>query len=549
MRILSIEAANFMRWDFSKVDLPETGVVIVTGKNGHGKSTIIEAVAHAAWGQSVRGAPGWRTGEKGGVELSSPVAIVRRNVTKSGSTKLSWTTEDDGSGNYPTKTKAQTKLEELVGTFDVWQRACVFSSHEVGRFTTATDKSRKELLEELLELERFSSAYKSASNDRNAKRRAVSELESNLRLSEQSVSALDRQVAQAQEAEGELADAEELETLRKRAADLRVEIGELEEGLMLTRESVREVEGRVHAATAKHNAVTADLKRYESLGGVCPTCEQEVDADHTHELLDGTREMLGMLGKDYEYARRRAEEARVLLRSDEQNLEVKRGEYRDLVARGQALKGEVARREKWAGKVAELQAEREAAVVDVARLTEETQRERVKLAELDAVCDVLGLQGARAGILAHALESIQAVANEWLARLGLTGLRVELGSQSKTKSGATNDKISFEVVGAGGGHGYKASSGGERRRIDIAVMLALADVAAGRGVSGDSTLFVDELFDALDDEGVEATVEVLNEIAEDRCVVVISHNAMLVNRLPQAVHLHAQDGQISRVRG
>lgn len=549
MRVLSIEAAKFMRWDFSRVELPATGVVVVTGKNGHGKSTIIEAVAHAGWGASVRGTSGWREGEKGGVELSTPTAKIRRNVTKSGSTKLHWEAENDGSGNYPTKTKAQTKLEEHIGTFDVWERACVFSSHEVGRFTTATDKSRKELLEELLELERFSAAYKSASQDRNRQRHSVDALEGELALKRQQVSGLERQLEQAREAEGELADADALDTLRAEASKIREEIEAMEAELKAGREEQRALDAEVHQATAAHNAKTADLNRYVGLRGTCPTCEQEISREHTHELIVETKDLLALLGQRYDQARQRAEDGAKAVAGFERALELKRGEYRNLVAKGQAMKGEVERRERWAGKVAELEKELQETRDASEALTADLATARVKLAELNAVCDVLGLQGARAGILAHALESIEAVANEWLARLGLTGLRVELGSQSQTKSGSVNDKISFEVHGAGGGRGYRASSGGERRRIDIAIMLAIADVAAGRGVNADSTLFVDELFDALDDEGVDATIEVLNEIAADRCVVVISHNRTLVDRLPQATHLHVSDGKIETLRG
>ena len=99
----------------------------------------------------------------------------------------------------------------------------------------------------------------------------------------------------------------------------------------------------------------------------------------------------------------------------------------------------------------------------------------------------------------------------------------------------------MEVEGAGGGHGYKASSGGERKRIDIAVMLALGDIARRlRGEKG-STLFFDEAFDALDEQGLAAVVGVLRELAQDRAVVVISHNPLLIDHLrPHAKRVHLE---------
>ena len=114
-----------------------------------------------------------------------------------------------------------------------------------------------------------------------------------------------------------------------------------------------------------------------------------------------------------------------------------------------------------------------------------------------------------------------------------------LRSYSETARGEMTNKISMEVEGAGGGHGYKASSGGERKRIDIAVMLGLGDIARRlRGERG-STLFFDEAFDALDEAGLVAVVGVLRDLAQDRAVMVVSHSPTLIDLLkPHAKRVH-----------
>jgi DNA repair exonuclease SbcCD ATPase subunit len=59
-------------------------------------------------------------------------------------------------------------------------------------------------------------------------------------------------------------------------------------------------------------------------------------------------------------------------------------------------------------------------------------------------------------------------------------------------------------------------------------------------------LFFDEVFDALDADGVEAVLDVLVELAGDRAVVVISHNAELVRNMQAAVRLRVDHGTVHR---
>ena len=156
-----------------------------------------------------------------------------------------------------------------------------------------------------------------------------------------------------------------------------------------------------------------------------------------------------------------------------------------------------------------------------------------------AACErVLGLKGVRAHVLGKALSGVEAVANSWLVRIAGSGLVLSLKPYSEKKSGGTKEAISLEVEGAGGGYGYKASSGGERRRIDVAILLALADIAgAAHGIEG-GTLFFDEVFDSLDADGVERVIDALQDLAKDRAVLVISHNPDFVARLSPAKHVH-----------
>ena len=68
-------------------------------------------------------------------------------------------------------------------------------------------------------------------------------------------------------------------------------------------------------------------------------------------------------------------------------------------------------------------------------------------------------------------------------------------------------------------------SGGERKRLDIIIILSLQRfLLESSGISTNLIVF-DEIFDALDNEGVESILECLNYMySEDTSVYVISHN-------------------------
>jgi DNA repair exonuclease SbcCD ATPase subunit len=72
---------------------------------------------------------------------------------------------------------------------------------------------------------------------------------------------------------------------------------------------------------------------------------------------------------------------------------------------------------------------------------------------------------------------------------------------------------------------YSQFSGGERRRVDVIVLLSLCDLIATRsGVDVNLRIF-DEVCENLDMTGIEKIIGLFQELSEDRCVYVISHNS------------------------
>jgi DNA repair exonuclease SbcCD ATPase subunit len=169
------------------------------------------------------------------------------------------------------------------------------------------------------------------------------------------------------------------------------------------------------------------------------------------------------------------------------------------------------------------------------------------VADLTCVDRVLGPRGVRGALLEGALAALERLANAWLSRLGRDGLRLRVTPYREKRSGGLIESLSLEVDGAGGGHGYKAASGGERRRIDLAITAALSGVAEQVAGWAGSTLWFDEAFDALDDDGLEAVELLVHELARDRCVVVVTHSAHLRARFVGARRYTVSGGVLAPV--
>lgn len=115
---------------------------------------------------------------------------------------------------------------------------------------------------------------------------------------------------------------------------------------------------------------------------------------------------------------------------------------------------------------------------------------------------------------------------------------VQFSTQSQTKGGETRERTAFQVYERGEPVPYAALSGGQRRRIDVGVMLTLVVAVAQwlqvPGVLG--MLVLDEVFGFLDASGAEGLVEALRDVQQVvPAVYVITHDAELQALFPESI--------------
>lgn len=119
----------------------------------------------------------------------------------------------------------------------------------------------------------------------------------------------------------------------------------------------------------------------------------------------------------------------------------------------------------------------------------------------------------------------------------------------KVSFGLDDNQIVVRCYKIKGAKKRKGLSGGEQKRADIIQALTLRDLVTSRGQNAIGLLVLDEVFDALDDIGVEKAIELIFELERlHGAVYVISHNKILHEHFigNDIIHIENRNG-VSRI--
>jgi DNA repair exonuclease SbcCD ATPase subunit len=127
---------------------------------------------------------------------------------------------------------------------------------------------------------------------------------------------------------------------------------------------------------------------------------------------------------------------------------------------------------------------------------------------------------------------------------------VQFSATSRTGAGELREKTDFLVWEHGIPIPYESLSGGQRRRVDLGVMLTLC-LAVSRqyaipGVLG--VLVLDEVMENLDEDGAECLYAALTEVSNTiPSVYAITHDPRLQSLFPQVLEVEQGEDGISRI--
>lgn len=126
---------------------------------------------------------------------------------------------------------------------------------------------------------------------------------------------------------------------------------------------------------------------------------------------------------------------------------------------------------------------------------------------------------------------------------------VQFSTTSRTQAGELRERIEFQVYQRGVRVPYANLSGGQRRRLDLGVLLTMT-MAASRayGIRGTmGVMFLDEVASFLDDDGVEALAETLGEYDAVDSVWVVSQETDLQALFSSVLFVEQDEQGVSRI--
>jgi len=171
-------------------------------------------------------------------------------------------------------------------------------------------------------------------------------------------------------------------------------------------------------------------------------------------------------------------------------------------------------------------AQTERAREEIERISRQTVAQREEIVVYEILENAFGKDGIPTAILKNLVPEVEEDASRILYGLSNGEMRISFQFGRETKTGTQTDQLIMEAEDETGHHPVTRYSGGERMRINLALRLGISEVIARRsGYKGKiETLIIDEGLSALDEEGRQATFEILRQLRQRfKKILVISH--------------------------
>jgi exonuclease SbcC len=298
LKLKSLKCIGFKGLNISNpLEFPE-GRLLIYGRNESGKSTIMEAIHYALYGQGLR--PSKRASNDDLIHYSLPRAsielaftiddnlyTVRRILSKRGTNRHELLIErPDGTRDRGTGARKVSELleKELHGIdSEALLNSCLVEQKELGKLESASRPDRIHTMTSLLNLEAFIEAQQALNKKMNELERNNHETENRLEKAERAKKLYDEATQKLEQAESRI------ETIEQALNGLTNRINELDETLA-TFDKIKNLDTRMKELGVLLDGRQRELKR--ATASLNEIIEEEKQAAKIEEMLPPTRSKL-----------------------------------------------------------------------------------------------------------------------------------------------------------------------------------------------------------------------------------------------------------------
>lgn len=629
MKFLEVTMRNFRVYEKEqKVELDKQGLVAVQGvnkdsngfrSNGAGKSSFLEAIIYCLYGKLSDG----KTGD----------SVINNKVGNNMKVTFTFSIKDNvyrieryrKDKDFKNKTllflndkeitKSSVKLtneaiEEITHLkLETLLNSIMFGLGNKVKFTEATDKDKKEILEGIANISIYKQAYDVAKEELDEVKEKINNLTNQsqviqtrldgynsqkaLYLSQKDqydkyLSQLDNNVLttkndfEAFMSENSLHSIEELEdnyySIEEDKKVIQAKLANMSNNSQ-AQQKYASIQQQVQYDKQQSSTLTSDiqdkkekiLKLYNSDNPVCEYCGSELDVEHKKKeivrlgdiIKDDTSKLTTLTTSITTSKKDMKELEPVILQEQKdkesynQNLKLlndyntKQNALVSLSNTAKALKKDIesAKAEKANPQQFTLTSDKQLdtdianAKNDLKNIQELLEKHKQEQKDLEDVEAVYSNKGVISHVLDLVMPYINEQANYYLSELTDNSIHIDIDTQSEAKNGNVSEKLNIKVDNLNGGNEYSLNSTGEKKRIDLAISLALQDYVMTNTSTKTNLIAYDEVFDGLDDIGIQRIMHLLKERIKDiPTVFVISHNDKLQELFESTLLVTKQEG-------
>lgn len=576
-----IEVENFLSFKKAEFNF-ENGLVLVEGKNGAGKSSLFaDAICYCLTGITTKGdraddVVNWNCDGDCKVSLyftyNTREYRVYRYRAYSGSddkglpfgNRLIYYRDDVAVEKSTMAATQNALLEETRVDIDLLKCTLILSQDNKFNFVDSTDKQQKEILSKIRHVD-FDDTLKAVKLKLNRIESEVLELKSKAAILKSHLVPPERLESMKRLSDGFAEESNaKIIMLKTRRDEYGVKIKTASDDIG-TLDSTTESEVNLNLTNAKNELALSQEKKakldtmicmvekeIKGIGGlkdVCETCGQDIDRDNALLLLDAKKKRKDALYRKMEEI---SAEVKGLLST-----------VNDLGNESVAIRDSV---REYSHKVKMIDSDKAAWTRLGVEIAEERKRENLylkqyndavamsadtnaKLSEIERKLEVVdadvpyylfwqkafGDKGVKSFIFDSICGTLTTKANRFINFLTNGSISISFDTQSELKDGSIREKFECCIVKDGRKVAYRRYSGGEKRRVSLAVDMALSEIMSEFYGTKFNLLVLDEQSNYIDTDGKAEYFNLAEEIAKDKCVIIIDHDSLLKTKFNRVI--------------